>query len=198
MRQLLETIKIIDGIPQNIFYHNERMKESYKKIFDKKEYFDLNKIINVPSDFTRGIVKCRIVYSTKIEKIEFENYKIKKINSLKIVYSDDIEYNLKYFDRTNLTNLLKKKKNCDDIIIVKDRLITDTSFSNLIFFDGKNYYTPAKPLFYGIKRRALLEKKKIIEANITLGDLINFTAVHLINAMLDIGDTILQISAIEE
>ena len=71
---------------------------------------------------------------------------------------------------------------------MKNGYITDTSFSNIIFFDGANWITPSTPLLEGTKIKELLEKKIISEQEIKLKDLIKFSKAKLINAMIDIDD----------
>ena len=75
-----------------------------------------------------------------------------------------------------------------DILIVKKEFITDTSFSNIIFFDGDNWITPSTPLLEGTKRKELLEKNIISEQEIKFSDLKNFKKAILINAMLDFDE----------
>jgi 4-amino-4-deoxychorismate lyase len=77
---------------------------------------------------------------------------------------------------------------CDEIILVKNGLITDTSYSNLAFFDGVQWYTPEHPLLNGVRRQALLKQKRVREKRITPDELGSFVKLSLINAMLDLGE----------
>ena len=77
---------------------------------------------------------------------------------------------------------------CDEIIIVKNGLITDTSFTNLALFDGNRWLTPKPPLLLGPKRAQLLEAGIIEEAELTLEDLRKAEKVSLFNAMIDFGE----------
>lgn len=99
---------------------------------------------------------------------------------------DNVGY--KSTDRSRLNALVAQKGNCDDIIIVKHGLLTDTSFTNLAIFDGKHWVTPRHPLLPGTKRAALLDKGMIQKADITLEDLRNANKVSLFNAMIDFGE----------
>ena len=94
MYRLIETIKIIDGTPQNLEWHNLRMSKSSELLNSVKLY--LNSIdFNIPETFKKGIVKCRVTYSNRIEKIEFEHYIYKRVNSFKIIFDNEIEYSHK-------------------------------------------------------------------------------------------------------
>ena len=80
------------------------------------------------------------------------------------------------------------KSKAEEIIIVKNNHITDTSFSNLLFLKGKDWFTPATYLLNGVQRQHLLKKKKIKEAEITLQNIREFSHFQLINSMNDFDD----------
>jgi len=184
---LFETIKIVDGKPVNLLNHEERMKRSVREVFGLEHEYRLIKEIDVPGIYQQGVVKCRIVYKEKILQIEFEPYRARKVNSLRLVDSS-IAYPLKFQDRKVLQELVKLKGNCDDILIVKNGLVTDTSFSNICFYqkESKKWLTPKTPLLAGTKRQYYLDRKQIFESDIKVSDLELFSSVGLINAMLDL------------
>jgi len=138
----------------------------------------------------KGIFKCRIIYSKQIEKIEFIPYQLPNINTLKVVTENQISYDHKYLDRNHLDQLFQQKENCDDILIVKNNLVTDTYFANIVFYNGTDWVTPAKPLLKGTQRASLLEKGMIKTADIHLEDLRSFEKARLINAMIRFEDEI--------
>lgn len=67
--------------------------------------------------------------------------------------------------------LAAQKGDCDEIIIIKNGLVTDTSFTNIAIYKHGMWLTPKHPLLLGTKRAALLEKGIIQEADITVDDL---------------------------
>jgi 4-amino-4-deoxychorismate lyase len=87
-------------------------------------------------------------------------------------------------------NLLAKKENCDDILIINNGRVTDTSYCNVVFSDGEKFLTSSTPLLRGTKREKLIREKIIKEEEITLKDLRLFKKAILINAMIDIDDNI--------
>jgi 4-amino-4-deoxychorismate lyase len=194
---LLETIKIENGKLCDIFYHNLRFNKSRKEFFGCSDSVSLENVLKVPPEFRSGLYKCRIIYSDTVKKIEFLPYQKKEIESLKIVVCDSIEYDYKYEDRSGINKLLELKKNCDDILIVKNKKITDASFSNIVFYDGKKWVTPSSPLLKGTKREKLLSERKIIEDEIAVTDLKHFKKAALINCMLDLGDCVIDIKNID-
>lgn len=84
----------------------------------------------------------------------------------------------------------------EELIIVKNGIITDTSYANLVFYNGKEWHTPSRPLLQGTKRQKLIDEGKIKEREIRVHDLKKFTKCSLINAMLDIGEIELPVNKI--
>ena len=76
-----------------------------------------------------------------------------------------------------------------EILILKNGLITDVSFANIAFYDGKGWYTPDSPLLKGTKRAYYIEKGLLIEKRISPADLPKYQKARLINAMLDLEDS---------
>ncbi|MDD5400825.1 MAG: aminotransferase class IV family protein [Sulfurimonas sp.] len=178
-----ETIKAIDGKVLNLSYHQAR----YESVLN---YFGINKSQNL-KDFIQppknGLCRCRLTYDISKTYIEvtYHEYNKREISSLKIVYDDSIEYSMKYANRDKLDELFSLRGECDDILIVKNSLITDTSIANIAFFDGSRWITPASPLLRGTTRERLLREGKIFEEEIAVNDLEKFSQVALMNAMID-------------
>jgi 4-amino-4-deoxychorismate lyase len=144
---------------------------------------NLEQIIKIPATCKTGLYKCRVVYSKEVKNIEFELYLPHAVKSLRLIEDNQISYNYKYTNRGSLNTLLTKRERFDEILIVKKGFITDTSYSNIIFFDGTQWYTPSTPLLHGTMRSFLLEKNLITERPIKVIDLKSFQKARLINAM---------------
>ena len=187
MFPLFETIKIVDGIPQHLEYHQKRIELSLKFCFKAEAAFDeLSELIQ-PSHLFKGILKCKFSYNSEDFDIEYSQYTPKKIQSLKLVNDDSISYANKFTDRSCFDTLLENVAE-DDIIIVKNGLVTDTSFSNLCFFDGYRWLTPSTLLLKGTARRRLLNQGLIFEKTIKAKQIFTYQKVMLINAMLDFDE----------
>lgn len=180
---LLETIKCKDGKLVNLEFHQSRFESAQKEHFGVSPKINLYKEINIPESLRKGLFRCRVSYSTQIDKIEFLQHNYREIRSLKIVEDKEIDYHLKYADRKRLQELFDKRGNCDDIIIVKNGFISDSFAANIVLFDGKNWVTPDTPLLSGTQRAKLLKEKKITEQRIRLEDLWNYKKTGLINAL---------------
>jgi len=184
MCRLFETIRIEDGYSQHLQFHNLRMNRSVQTLLGSKDQFDLNEIIQIPVDLGKGIFKCRVTYSNAIEKVIFEKYQPRKVQSLKLIAADDCNYNFKFEDRSGIDDLLRKKGNCDDILIVKNGLITECSFANIAFLKDNIWFTPSNPLLPGTTRERLLQDKVLVPGDIRPVDLRRFEKARIFNAML--------------
>jgi 4-amino-4-deoxychorismate lyase len=184
---LFETIKVQNRKFHNIEMHSRRAANSRRILFGIEDQFDLREVVSLPDDLDDGLYKCRIVYAQTVQKVEFLHYIPKRIRTLRLVLDDTIQYDHKYLDRSCFEKLLLSAQ-ADDILIVRHGFVTDTSFANVAFYDGKNWVTPAHPLFRGSRRQILLENGKIHEAEVGQKDLQQFAHAALINAMLDLGD----------
>jgi len=184
MFPLFESIRVENGKAQLIEYHQERMERSLHALEHKLE-FSLSECIQKQSFDAEKRYKLRLNYNKKDFSINITEYKPRKIKRLHIIEDNSIDYSLKYSNRTAIEKHMKKRGKTEDIIIVKNNEITDTSFSNLIFFDGKKWLTPKNPLLRGVMRTYLLEKGIIEEKKIYPQDISAFDSFMLINAMLD-------------
>jgi 4-amino-4-deoxychorismate lyase len=147
-------------------------------------------------DFPKvGLFKCRVIYDSQIRKIEFHPYSLPSIRSLKIIETNITSLAFKLLDRTDYQNAFSKKGECDDVLMVKNGLLTDTSYCNIALFDGQKWYTPQIPLLYGVNRAQLIENKKIIERNIAIDELKNYQRIALFNAMIAFGEIELEINS---
>jgi 4-amino-4-deoxychorismate lyase len=183
MFPLFETIRIADGIPQHLEWHERRMILARQECWQRNDPIHLEQRLIAPPEFRKGVVRCNVSYGPEIGEISYAHYEKKIIRSLKLVPCDEIDYHLKYTDRELLEQLLLKREDCDEIIIVKDGLITDTSMSNLILFDGVKWNTPEKPLLAGTTRERLLFEQKIFLRPCIPSFLHFCIGVKLINAM---------------
>mgnify|MGYP001332521447 CR=1 FL=1 len=190
MSLLVETIRIENGKILNISFHKERMIRSLYNIYGLMMEPVLEKIIEVPESAYQGIYKCRVIYDDKSSKVEFLPYSLHPVRSLKIVFSDDICYPYKYSNRDKINKLFDMRGECDDILIVKYGKLSDTSYANVILMDTEgSWVTPSTFLLPGTRRANLLKSGLIKEADISYTDILKYTELKLINAMMNIEDT---------
>lgn len=185
MSLLLESIQILDGIPQRLNYHNDRLNRSRNLLMCSHTDIYLEDYLKIPQEFMQAQVKCRILYGQDIDDIEFAPYQPKRFTKF-ILQDTQIDYPLKLINRSAFQVLKDKLLPTEEIIFVKNGFITDTSFSNLVFkHNNGNWYTPEYPLLEGTQREYLLDEGIIEEVQIRPKDLKNYSHFKLINAMLN-------------
>lgn len=184
MSRLIESIKLLDGRFSNLSYHEQRMTRSLKELFQVEGQINLSSVLENLDYPKNGFYKCRILYDNNARHIEFIPYTLKPISSLKVVLCDTILYDHKYSDRHSIQQLMLQKSECDDILIVKNGFVTDSSYANIVFKSGISWYTPDECLLKGTIRESLLEAGLIEAQPIKVTDLMKFEKFKLINAML--------------
>lgn len=189
MSLLLESVRIVDGEWMNVANHQRRMDSSSEELFGKAFSLDFERV-EIPVALRQGVVKCRVLYDTEVREIGFDAYVPRKINSLRLVYDDRIDYHLKFADRSALNELVAQKGDADEILIVKNGWISDISYANVVLKVGEELVTPAHCLLKGTRRRQLLDQGLIVEHPVGVDDLMKADSVIIINAMLGLEDGI--------
>ncbi|MFZ2889584.1 aminotransferase class IV [Sulfuricurvum sp.] len=177
---LLETIRCKDGIAHHLSYHQDRLERSLRSLNIPINY-DLKTLIFPP---ITGLYRCRFLYDAQHYTIEFHPYTPKAITSLKLIHADHLKYSLKYVERSNITDLIKQREDCDDILIIQNNLLTDTSIANIALYIDGNWLTPKKPLLFGTTRARLIANGTIIPTDLSAQDLSKATKFALMNAMI--------------
>lgn len=186
----IETLRIDDGQVRNPQAHLRRMERTLREAFGGGEGFLPDEEM-IPAHCRQGVVKCRIVYGRRVERIDFAPYVPRKVGSLRLVEADEgLDYHLKYADRSALEHLAERRDGCDEILIVQEGQITDTSYSNVALYDGRRYVTPEACLLPGTRREALLRAGILHKERITPDDMARFERVVLINAMLGLEENV--------
>ncbi|MBL3548613.1 MULTISPECIES: aminotransferase class IV [Chryseobacterium] len=187
MSQFIESIKVED---QEIFLsdlHQKRVNQTFSH-FGKEDPIDLVKIYKNLHHDEDGLFKLRVSYDLdKRVRTQMIPYAIPEIHDFQLVENNSFDYSFKFEDRKELDKM-KMKSKAEEIIIIKNNHITDTSFSNLLFLKGKEWFTPSTYLLNGVQRQHLLKQKKIKEAEITLQNIKQFTHFQIINALNDFDD----------
>lgn len=182
MFQWIETIRVVNGNPQNVFWHQKRMNETFMQFTGDVCPFSLDLILRELSFSDSGIFKLRIVYSLReIVELEILSYSIRLISKFYLVERHNIDYAYKFEERRSLDSLDHLDA---EPIIVQNGLITDTRYSNLIFKKDNSWYTPTSFLLNGTMRQKLLAEGAIFECKIDVSDLLNYSHFKMINAMM--------------
>lgn len=189
MFRFVESIRLENGHLQHVKWHEKRLNETRSTFFPGLDFLHLDTVIDIPESLSHGLYKCRLVYDDTVCSIEFIPYIPKTINALKLVCLDEIKYDFKFEDRSCLNEALRLKGEADDVLIVKNGCITDTTFSNVALFDGTQWCTPDTYLLNGTCRKRLIQESLLVEKRIGPKDLSDYKYIRPINAMLDLEDT---------
>ena len=187
MSQFIESIKIEDKKIFLLDLHQKRVDDTFAH-FGKESSNNLAEIFKNLEHDEDGLYKLRISYDLdKNFRTQLIPYAISEISNFQLVVNNIYDYSFKFEDRKELEKMLRQAKS-SEIIIVKNNHITDTSFSNLLFKKGKEWFTPSTYLLNGVQRQYLLKNKKIKEAEITLQNIAEYSHFQIINAMNDFDD----------
>ena len=184
MSLLLETIRFKDGKAPLLAYHQHRMDNSASVLLKGASAPKLTDHLPVPSGFRSGVVKCRVIYDAIIQKVEWNHYHPRKIGSLTLVRSDAIRYDHKFVNREEINRLYATVAPAEEILIIRQGRVTDTSFTNVAFLDGGIWHTPSNPLLDGTRLTSLLDLGVLVKADIDEWDLSHFQKIRLFNAMI--------------
>jgi 4-amino-4-deoxychorismate lyase len=140
MYPFLETIRFNSIIVPFIQEHQDRINRTFSFFYPEQKPLDLPAILREikanNQDFLllAEVVKCRLCYNETKYEYHLEPYQIKEIKNVVIKHvENDFDYTFKYSNRT-LLNDLKGSEN--EILIVKNGLITDTSYANMMVKNG--------------------------------------------------------------
>ncbi|MDY3520069.1 aminotransferase class IV [Riemerella anatipestifer] len=182
MCQFIESICWEHGKFYLVDLHQERVDSSFQR-FNRSSVIDLREILRSVEIRTPQKHKIRVVYDLEgYYEVEALPYQPPKLSSFEIVEAPEIDYSLKYKDRSSL-NQLKENSNASEVIITQKGHITDTTFSNLIFLKNGEWFTPKSYLLNGVQRQNLLQKRQVKEVEITLDNLSEYSYFKIINAM---------------
>ena len=194
MYPFVETIRVEEGVAHNIRYHQQRMARTMRRFCPGASGPSLATVLSRrdwPADITW---KVHVEYDASgITLVKADEYHIRHIISLRLVVCNDIGYAYKSADRRRLEALAAQRGEADEVVIVKNGLLTDTSYSNIALFDGSRWVTPRQPLLRGTMRQSLLDDGVLTEQDIKAEDWNRYRQVSLINAMMPLGRLVCKI-----
>ncbi|WP_405395512.1 aminotransferase class IV [Maribacter sp. Asnod2-G09] len=189
MYPLFESVCIENSQIKNAAYHEARFNKSYLQQYKTHPTYTLFDGIHLTNLDDTLKYKLRIGYKQNGTRYSISEYENSIATSLKLVSDDTISYALKKNNRKKLNALFLQREEADDVLIIKNGLVTDASYSNILFFDGKQIVTPTTPLLEGTCRARLLAINRIVEKSISVAELQNFESFQLINALNDFDES---------
>lgn len=171
-----ETIKCEDFEVFNLDYHQKRVANTIGLNINLQEYIN---------PISEELLRCKLIYDENgVVDVLYFPYKKREIKSFKIIFDNEIEYSKKYLNRAKLDELYEKRDDCDEVIIIKNEIVTDTTIANIAIFYENSWITSKNCLLGGTTRARLLEEKRLFEKDITLDMLKNASKVALMNVMI--------------
>ncbi len=193
MCRFIETICINDGVIENLSAHNERMNNTIRVHYGNS-VMPVSLEEYITADACIGRTRCRVEYTSVVEKVEYFPYRIREVKTLQLVNDDTAEYSFKYADRSVLDRNFALRGNADDVVIVRSGMLTDTSIANIALYKEGKWYTPKYPLLKGTCRAKLLAEGIIEEDTIMANSLHKYEKIRLFNAMISFGEVEIDIN----
>jgi len=197
MCRFLETIKLNNGEFYRLKYHQDRINNCFAMFYPDVNVPDLSVFLSHNSFPEEGLWKCRVLYDLHgFQKPEIIKYEIRDIKTMKIIETDLEAMTYKSTERQAISKLYDLRGDCDDVLLVRNGCVADSSYTNIAMFDGDKWITPKRPIIFGTNRAYLLDNNLITEGDIAISDISKFQKIRMFNAMIEFGEIELDISSI--
>jgi len=184
-QNLLETIRLTYGTPQNLSWHIDRLNRTRRELFGLNDPLDLASCLqrHTASFLPRiPLAKLRLIYNDGgIISREVLPYTPHIPQSFSCVEAQ-IDYPYKYADRSTLDHLVASA--IGEIIITTDGYLRDTPIANIALRRHGIWYTPATPLLPGTTRARLLAVGSLHPTEIHQNTLPDYDRLAIMNAMI--------------
>jgi 4-amino-4-deoxychorismate lyase len=190
--QFLETICIKDGMPRHLEWHQQRvdatLKHFHSEVLPVDRMLQLHEVLSSCTLPAEGIWRCRIVYDLNAVSIEFIPEEKAQFHTLRMIEAPEhLDYLYKYADRQPLYALFENRNGADDVLMLRQGWITDTTKANIAFRAEDKWYTPSVPLLAGTTWKRLVASGVILPRPIHQKDIPRYEAFRIINALNDWG-----------
>lgn len=184
MSQYFESIRCLHGVLQHVSFHQERIARTCAiHNLEMPIIMDCYHSFLTDHQVPRfGLFKWRMSYGFNGIRMDITPYSIKPIKTLQLVEHNTLEYGFKNEDRTELVQI-SQSVHADDVLIVQNGFLTDTSYGNILLRKGKQWYTPSTYLLPGTMRTFLIASQQVLEMPITKNELKQFDAFKVVNAL---------------
>ena len=190
MSQFFESIRVRDGIAENLGFHQLRVNRTLKAFDASIISIDLASIVKQLVLPAEGLFKLKISYDLNGNYHSvFTPYQYKQIQNFALVDIKGQSYNYKFSNRDWINEVLALSGK-DEIMMHDGGLIKDCSYTNIVLCDGVQWFTPAAPLLEGTQRAKLIEEGVILPKALYVQDLPNFKKFKCINAMIGWEDAV--------
>lgn len=190
MSQFFESIRVKDGIAENLGFHQLRVNKTLKAFDMSQHSIVLATIVQQLVLPAEGLFKLKISYDLNGNyQSAFTPYHYKQLQNFALVDMNGQSYDYKFSNRDWINEALALSGK-DEIMMHDGGLIKDCSYTNIVFYDGVNWFTPATPLLEGTQRARLIEAGVIQLKALHVNDIHSFKKFKCINAMIGWEDAI--------
>ena len=190
MSQFFESIRVNDGIAENLGFHQLRVNRTLKAFDAFNHSIVLASIVQQLGLPAEGLFKLKISYDLNgNHQSIFTAYQFKQIQNFALVDINGQSYNYKFSNRDWINQALTQSGQ-DEILMHDGGLIKDCSYTNIVFYDGVNWYTPSAPLLEGTQRAKLIIEGVIQPKALYVQDIPCFKKFKCINAMIGWEDAV--------
>lgn len=177
----IETIRMVNRKASDLMYHQQRVDKTLSD--NNLPPLNIERLLyDMPQDVPFSVCRCRITYGQTPTRVTLSPYIPIVRKRVKVVRQDGLSYLYKYADRLQIDRLVSGSA-CDDIIIVKNNMVTDSSIANLVFENREGLFTPTTPLLKGTERQRLIDNGIVSLRAIAVDDIRNYERVYFVNAM---------------
>lgn len=173
-----ETLKAVEGVIEHIGFHQARFERTRRELFGTNESLFLADHLFPPQNLT---CRVRMTYTDTIETIEYIPYQPRFIRSFALAETS-IDYRYKSCDRTALDEA--KSEGVDDVIFIKNGLLSDTTIANIALWIDGEWKTPLTPLLEGTTRARLLASGWLKAENLDVISLQKARKFAIMNALI--------------
>ena len=184
MSQFFESICVKEGVAENLSFHQARVYKTLQSFDASQNNISLKAIVEQLTLSTLGLFKLRISYDLNgNHQVKLTPYQYKLINQFALVDIKGYRYDYKYENRDWINEALIQS-GTDEIMMHENGFIKDCSYTNIVFYDGVNWYTPESPLLEGTQRAKLIQEGLILPKALHVKDIPSFVKFKCINAMM--------------
>ena len=184
MSQFFESICVKDGIAENLAAHQSRVNKTLDAFNTSNHSIELASIVDELILPAEGLYKLRISYDLNGNyQSAFTAYQYREVQNFALVDIKGQGYDYKFSNRDWINEALIQSGK-DEIMMHDGGLIKDCSYTNIVFYDGVNWYTPSAPLLEGTQRAKLIIEGVIQPKALYVQDIPGFKKFKCINAMM--------------
>ncbi len=187
MSLFFESIKLQNGIPKHLSYHQARVDRTYHNYWGTDTKLDLSSLIhNTPRQTSAVLAKCKIIYDKNgVLSITDSIYHPKTIKNLKITEIKTHErYPYKHLDRSWIDAYTQDLPPDTDTLFIRDGLVLESSYTNVALLKNNKWYTPSNPLHKGTTLERFVLSGHLIPSEIPVHALDDYKELRLFNAIL--------------